>query len=90
MDNIYSSVINPSYAYYLDFKEFTSLKRNLVIVLNDFITKVKNHGGEAAFKYLLAKSFAFEFKPKKPLSKAKKSVLDSEFNKINEYFVDKV
>jgi hypothetical protein len=137
-------VINPTYAYDLDFKEFTSLKekfsdsfkflaaaddfyllnsREKVITissylnllpdffkkinleiqnnnlekakeyqlnLNDFITKVKNHGGETAFKYLLAKSFAFEFKPKKALTKAKKSVLDSEFDKINEYFVDKV
>jgi len=137
-------IINPTYAYDLDFKEFTVLKEkfndsfqflaaaddfyllnlnsgvktiskyfNLLpdffkkinleiknnnlekakkyqLILNDFITKVKNNGGEIAFKYLLAKSFTFEFNPKKPLSKAQKPVLDSEFKKINEYFVDKV
>lgn len=137
-------VVRSTYAYDLDFKEFTTLKEkfsdsfrflaaaddfyllnlsqkvvtiskylNLLpgffkkmklefknnnlekakeyqLVLNEFITKVKNHGGETAFKYLLTKFYNLEFKPKKVLTKADKAVLDSEFEKINEYFVDKV
>ncbi|MGM0500801.1 MAG: hypothetical protein ACQERL_11430 [Bacillota bacterium] len=137
-------VINPTYFYDLDFKEFTILKekysdwfkflavaddfyllnlssgvktiskyfnlfpdlfkkinlefkndnlekaKEYQLLLNDFITKVKDCEEETAFKYLLAKSCAFEFKQKKTLSKAKKSMLDSEFEKINGYFVDKV
>lgn len=66
------------------------LAKEQQLILNDLIEVVKNSGGSAAFKYLLAKTIGFEFEPVNSLSEADKMNLDLEINKINEYIVDKV
>ncbi|MGM0548378.1 MAG: hypothetical protein ACQER0_03775 [Bacillota bacterium] len=64
------------------------LAKKQQLALNEFMQFVQNLGETEAFKYLLAKILDFE--PISSLSETEKLNLEAEFNKINEYIVDKV
>jgi len=64
--------------------------REYQLILNDFINTVNNFGEEAALEYLLSKYLNFEFSFENSLTKSEKLILESEFKKINNNFVDKV
>ncbi|RAK08651.1 hypothetical protein C8C77_1025 [Halanaerobium saccharolyticum] len=64
--------------------------RKYQLVLNDLINTINNFGEEVALKYLLSKHLNFEFNSGNSLTKSEKLILDSEFKKINNKFVDKV
>ena len=59
------------------------------LALNDFINTVNNFGEEVALEYLLSKYLNFEFNLENRLTKSEKLILEAEFEKINDYFVDK-
>lgn len=64
------------------------LAKKQQLALNEFMQFVQNLEETEAFKYLLAKILDFE--PISSLSETEKLNLEAEFNKINEYIVDKV
>lgn len=64
--------------------------REYQLILNDFINTINNFGEEVALEYLLSRYLNFEFSFENCLTKSEKLILDSEFKKINNNFVDKV
>lgn len=64
--------------------------REYQLILNDFINTINNFGEEVALEYLLSRHLNFEFSFENSLTKSEKLILESEFQKINNNFVDKV
>ncbi|RCW50798.1 MULTISPECIES: hypothetical protein [Halanaerobium] len=64
--------------------------RKYQLILNDFINTNNNFGEGLALEYLLSRYLNFEFSSENSLTKSEKLILESEFKKINDSFVDKV